>query len=62
MESCGTFEIAIEERRLGTLGAEAVRRLDEHLAGCASCRQFADFSRHSEDTMSLMILHIGSCA
>ena len=51
MQTCETFEVALEERRLGALGPDDARRLDEHLAGCDSCRRFADFIRDSEEIM-----------
>ena len=51
MGICENFEIAIEERRLGALGAEAAAQLEEHLASCASCQNFADFVRDSEKSM-----------
>lgn len=50
--SCEGYEVAIEERRLGTLDPSAAARLDAHLAGCASCRAFAAFQRRSEEIMT----------
>ncbi len=39
--SCDTHEIEIEQRAYGALAPELYAVLDEHLAGCASCRAFA---------------------
>jgi hypothetical protein len=52
VDRCETFEIAVEQRRLGALSAPETNQLDEHLASCASCRQFADFVGHSEKVMT----------
>jgi hypothetical protein len=40
--SCDRFEIDVEMRRHGALDAVEERTLDEHLAGCAGCRLYAD--------------------
>lgn len=47
-ESCEGFEIAIEMRRHGAGEAEALARLDRHLDGCASCREFDRLGAESE--------------
>ena len=52
MEECESFEVAVEQRRVGALAASDVRGLEEHLATCSSCRQFADFVTRSERAMA----------
>ncbi len=47
-ESCEGFEIAIEMRLHGAGEAEALARLDRHLEGCASCREFDRLGSESE--------------
>ena len=46
--ACQGFEIAIEMRRHGAADAEASRRLDAHLQGCASCRSFDRLGAETE--------------
>ena len=46
--ACDGFEIAIEMRRHGAADAEASRRLDAHLQGCASCRSFDRLGAETE--------------
>lgn len=57
MNGCEGFEIAVEMRLHGAADAEASRRLDEHLAGCASCREFEAQSKEAET-----VLHGSSAA
>jgi len=40
VNGCDEFELLIEQRIRGVLGAADAARLDEHLAGCASCRDY----------------------
>jgi hypothetical protein len=38
MSACDEFEVAVEMRRHGALGAPEAARLEEHLRACAACR------------------------
>ena len=52
MTSCEEFEIAIGMRQHGALDVAAVEELDRHLAGCESCRRFADSTQMTEKIMA----------
>jgi hypothetical protein len=52
LETCESFEQAVEQRRLGALTPLATRELEEHLASCTSCRNFANFVTETEETMT----------
>ena len=53
MASCADFEIDIEKRIHGALDEPGRARLDEHLAGCETCRAYQAAAREAEAVMSL---------
>lgn len=53
MNACDEFEVAVEMRRHGALGAPDAVRLAGHLATCASCRAFDEMTRNTEEVMGL---------
>src|SRR5688572_25440828 len=50
-DDCDDFEIEIEMRAAGALDADAITRLDLHLAGCASCRAWQAQARRLDDAL-----------
>ena len=51
MHGCEEFEVQIEKRLHGALGAAQQASLEEHLAGCASCRAYQGAARGAEAGM-----------
>jgi hypothetical protein len=52
MAGCEAFEIAVETRLHGALGAPDGAILDEHLAGCERCRAYQAAARGAEAAMA----------
>jgi uncharacterized membrane protein len=53
MASCADFEVDIEKRIHGALGEAGQALLEEHLAGCETCRAYQAAAREAEAVMSL---------
>jgi hypothetical protein len=55
--ACDEYEIAIEMRLRGELGAPGAADLDRHLEGCAACRSYEALAKRTETTMTAAALN-----
>ncbi len=53
MTRCDEFEVLIEKRLHGALGDPERAALEEHLAGCETCRAYQSAAREAEAVMNL---------